>query len=178
METNHFLNVNILDNTEITTTNNVFTLSSSKSSQPTLAKQILLDENMENCPACLNVLTIEKSTCSSCCQQFHDQCFLTDSNLCYACHDIIIQNSIYLHINIKMASVEFKELKSLIMGVDKKVNDFSQQLEKVEHNLTGMINEVKTDVNKLKTKYDESQLEITSLRRDFTELEQGVAGMD
>ncbi|CAC5422216.1 unnamed protein product [Mytilus coruscus] len=77
-----------------------------------------------------------------------------------------------------MASAEFKELKSLIMGVDKKVSDFSQQLEKVEHNLTGMINEVKTDVNILKTKYDESQLEITSLRQDFTELEQGVAGMD
>ncbi|CAC5393605.1 unnamed protein product [Mytilus coruscus] len=41
-----------------------------------------------------------------------------------------------------------------------------------------MINEVKTDVNILKTKYDASQLEITSLRGDFTELEQGVAGMD
>ncbi|CAC5397771.1 unnamed protein product [Mytilus coruscus] len=67
-----------------------------------------------------------------------------------------------------MASAEFKELKILIMGVDKKVSDFSQQLEKVEH-------EVKTDVNVLKTKYDESQLEITSLRQDFTELEQGVA---
>ncbi|CAC5406412.1 unnamed protein product [Mytilus coruscus] len=77
-----------------------------------------------------------------------------------------------------MASAEFKELKSLIMGVGKKVSDFSQQLEKIEHNLTGMINEVKTDVNILKTKYDASQLEITSLRRDFTELEQGVAGMD
>ncbi|CAC5426591.1 unnamed protein product [Mytilus coruscus] len=74
-----------------------------------------------------------------------------------------------------MASAEFKELKSLIMRVDKKVSDFSQQLEKVEHNLTGMINEMKTDVNILKTKYDESQLEITSLRQDFTELEQGVA---
>ncbi|VDI12820.1 Hypothetical predicted protein [Mytilus galloprovincialis] len=77
-----------------------------------------------------------------------------------------------------MASGEFKELKSLIMGVDKKVSDFSQQLQKVEHNLTGMINEVKTDVHVLKTKYDESQLEITTLRRDFTELEQGVADMD
>ncbi|CAC5420973.1 unnamed protein product [Mytilus coruscus] len=41
-----------------------------------------------------------------------------------------------------------------------------------------MINEVKTDVNVLKTKYDESQLEITNLRQDFTELEQCVAGMD
>ena len=30
----------------------------------------------------------------------------------------------------------------------------------------------------LKTKYDESQLEIITLRRDCSEFEQGVAGMD
>ncbi|VDI69476.1 Hypothetical predicted protein, partial [Mytilus galloprovincialis] len=74
-----------------------------------------------------------------------------------------------------MTSAEFIELKSPILGDDKKVSDFSQQLEKVEHNLTGMINQMKTDVNILKTKYDESQLEITRLRRHLKELEQGVA---
>ncbi|CAC5401530.1 MLL3 [Mytilus coruscus] len=82
-----------LDKTEITATDTVCTLSSSNSSKPTLAQQILLEENLEKCPACLRILTFEKSACSICCQQFHDQCFLKDSSLCYASHGTFIQNS-------------------------------------------------------------------------------------
>ncbi|VDI14167.1 Hypothetical predicted protein [Mytilus galloprovincialis] len=78
-----------------------------------------------------------------------------------------------------MASLEqFEELKSLILGVDKKVTVFSEQLTKVERNLTSMIHEVKADVKVLKVKFETSQKEIKTLRHDFTELERGVQGMD
>ncbi|CAC5409871.1 unnamed protein product [Mytilus coruscus] len=78
-----------------------------------------------------------------------------------------------------MASQEqFEELKTLIMGVDKKVTGFSTQLNKVERNLTSMINEVKADVNVLNVKYETSHKELITLRNDFIELERGVQGMD
>ncbi|CAC5362754.1 unnamed protein product [Mytilus coruscus] len=78
-----------------------------------------------------------------------------------------------------MASLEqFEELKSLIMGVDKKVTVFSEQLTKVESNLTSMIHEVKADTKVLNVKFETSQKEIKTLRHDFTELERGVQGMD
>ncbi|CAC5391557.1 RPGRIP1L [Mytilus coruscus] len=78
-----------------------------------------------------------------------------------------------------MASLEqFEELKTLIMGVDKKETVFSEQLTKVERSLTSMIHEVKADVNVLNVKFETSQKEITTLRHDFTELERGVQGMD
>ncbi|CAC5415283.1 unnamed protein product [Mytilus coruscus] len=78
-----------------------------------------------------------------------------------------------------MASLEqFEELKTLIMGVDKKVTGFSAQLTKVERNLTSMIHEVKADVNVLNVKFETSQKEINTLRHDFTKLEKGVQGMD
>ncbi|VDH93681.1 Hypothetical predicted protein [Mytilus galloprovincialis] len=78
-----------------------------------------------------------------------------------------------------MASLEqFEELKSLILGVDKKVTFFSEQLTKVERNLTSMIHEVKADANVLNVKFETSQKEIKTLRHVFTELERGVKGMD
>ncbi|CAG2252908.1 unnamed protein product [Mytilus edulis] len=78
-----------------------------------------------------------------------------------------------------MASIEqFEELKSLILGVDKKVTVFSEQLTKVERNLTSMIHEVKADAKVLNVKFETSQKEIKTLRHDFTELEKGVQGMD
>ncbi|CAG2225411.1 unnamed protein product [Mytilus edulis] len=78
-----------------------------------------------------------------------------------------------------MASLEqFEELKSLILGVDKKVTVFSEQLTKVERNLTSMIHEVKADAKVLNVKFETSQKEIKTLRHDFTELERGVQGMD
>ncbi|VDI42557.1 Hypothetical predicted protein [Mytilus galloprovincialis] len=74
-----------------------------------------------------------------------------------------------------MASLEqFEELKSLILGVDKKVTVFSEQLTKVERNLTSMIHEVKADAKVLNVKFETSQKEIKTLRHDFTELERGV----
>ncbi|VDI46255.1 Hypothetical predicted protein [Mytilus galloprovincialis] len=89
-----------LDKTEITATDT--------SSKPTLAQEILLDENLENCPACLHILTSEKSACSICCQQFHDQCFLKDSNLCYACHGTFIQTLDNTALPNEQQSVNFK----------------------------------------------------------------------
>ncbi|CAG2230944.1 unnamed protein product [Mytilus edulis] len=78
-----------------------------------------------------------------------------------------------------MASQEqFDDLKTLIMGIDKKVTVFSTQLNKVERNLTSMINEVKADVNVLNVKYETSHKELKSLRNDFTELEEVFKGMD
>lgn len=89
-----------VDKTEITATDT--------SSKPTLAQEILLDENLENCPACLHILTSEKSACSICCQQFHDQCFLKDSNLCYACHGTFIQTLDNTALPNEQQSVNFK----------------------------------------------------------------------
>lgn len=73
---------------------------------------------------------------------------------------------------------DIQELKNLIIGVDQKVTDFSGKLDKVEKQLTNMINEVKIDVNTLRTKYETSVVEVKDLRRDFNELERGVAAMD
>jgi hypothetical protein len=39
------------------------------------------------------------------------------------------------------SSAEFQELKTLILGVDKKVGDFSEKLDNVEHSLKTMVNE-------------------------------------
>jgi len=76
------------------------------------------------------------------------------------------------------SSAEFQELKTLILGVDKKVGDFSEKLDNVERNLKTMVNEVKADVNVLKVKCNTSITDIKELRRDFTELERGVSAMD
>ena len=39
------------------------------------------------------------------------------------------------------SSAEIQELKTLILGVDKKVGDFSEKLDNVERNLKTMVNE-------------------------------------
>ena len=76
------------------------------------------------------------------------------------------------------SSAELQELKTLILGIDKKVGDFSEKLDNVEHSLKTMVNEVKADVNVLKVKCNTSITDIKELRRDFTELERGVSAMD
>ena len=69
------------------------------------------------------------------------------------------------------SSAEFQELKTLILGVDEKIGDFSEKLDNVERSLKTMVNEVKADVNVLKVKCNTSITDIKELRRDFTELE-------
>ena len=54
------------------------------------------------------------------------------------------------------SSAEFRELETLILGVDKKVGDFSEKLDNVERSLKTMVNEVKADVNVLKVKCNTS----------------------
>ena len=76
------------------------------------------------------------------------------------------------------SSAEFQDLKTLILGVDKKVGDFSEKLDNVERSLKTMVNEVKADVNVLKVKCNTSITDIKELRRDFTELERGMSAMD
>ena len=69
------------------------------------------------------------------------------------------------------SSAEFQDLKTLILGVDEKVGDFSEKLDNVERSLKTIVNEVKADVNVLKIKCNTSITDIKELRRDFTELE-------
>ena len=52
---------------------------------PTLAQQMLLDENHENCAACDEPLTINKTTCTHCCLQFHTSCINNSEEICNAC---------------------------------------------------------------------------------------------
>jgi archaellum component FlaC len=69
------------------------------------------------------------------------------------------------------SSGEFQDLKTLILGVDEKVGDFSEKFDNVERSLKTIVNEVKADVNVLKVKCNTSITDIKELRRDVTELE-------
>ena len=69
------------------------------------------------------------------------------------------------------SSGEFQDLKTLILGVDEKVGDFSEKFDNVERSLKTIVNEVKADVNVLKVKCNTSIADIKELRRDLTELE-------
>jgi archaellum component FlaC len=69
------------------------------------------------------------------------------------------------------SSGEFQDLKTLILGVDEKVGDFSEKFDNVERSLKTIVNEVKADVNVLKVKCNTSITDIKELRRDVAELE-------
>jgi NurA-like 5'-3' nuclease len=69
------------------------------------------------------------------------------------------------------SSGEFQDLKTLILGVDEKVGDFSEKFDNVERSLKTIVNEVKADVNVLKVKCNTSITDIKEIRRDVAELE-------
>lgn len=70
------------------------------------------------------------------------------------------------------------EIKTLIVDLNQTVEGFDMKLDRVEKNLTNMIEEVKNDVVKVIKGLKGAHDQIGSLREDHSELERGVAAME
>ena len=70
------------------------------------------------------------------------------------------------------------ELKTLVIGLDSKVNQFSTKLDTVEEKFTRMVIEIKSEVNVVKNELICTQEEVKKLRVSHDELERGVQAMD
>lgn len=70
------------------------------------------------------------------------------------------------------------EIKTLIVDLNQTVEGFDMKLDRVEKNLTNMIEEVKNDVVKVIKDLKGAHDQIGSLREDHSELERGVAAME
>jgi len=70
------------------------------------------------------------------------------------------------------------EIKTLIVDLNQTVKGFDMKLDRVEKNLTNMVEEVKNDVVKVIKGLKGAHDQIGSLREDHSELERGVAAME
>ena len=70
------------------------------------------------------------------------------------------------------------EIKTLIVDLNQTVKGFDMKLDRVEKNLTNMVEEVKNDVVKVIKDLKGAHDQIGSLREDHSELERGVAAME
>ena len=70
------------------------------------------------------------------------------------------------------------EIKTLIVDLNQTVKGFDMKLDRVEKNLTNMVEEVKNDVVKVIKDLKGAHDQIGSLREDHSELEKGVAAME
>lgn len=70
------------------------------------------------------------------------------------------------------------EIKTLIVDLNQTVEGFDMKLDRVEKNLTNMIEEVKNDVVKVIKDLKGAHDQIGSLREDHSELKRGVAAME
>ncbi|CAC5402801.1 RAG2 [Mytilus coruscus] len=52
---------------------------------PTSAQQIMLEEQLTNCPSCDKSLDMSKISCTECNQQFHQRCIDSEMDICFAC---------------------------------------------------------------------------------------------
>ena len=78
-----------------------------------------------------------------------------------------------------MASEEaIAELKSLLLGLDTKVNTFSTKLDNIEDKFFKMLTEVKVEVGQVKAEIQTTQNDIHKLRQDHNELERGVGHIE
>lgn len=70
------------------------------------------------------------------------------------------------------------EIKTLIVDLNQTVKGFDMKLDRVEKNLTNMVEEVKNYVVKVIKDLKGAHDQIGSLREDHSELERGVAAME
>ncbi|CAC5402932.1 unnamed protein product [Mytilus coruscus] len=75
-----------------------------------------------------------------------------------------------------LSKTTLEDLKSLILGVDTKVNKFCEKLDTVEHKFSNLVQEVEQDVKKLEV--SKTDQEIKELRQDHDELQRGVEAME
>ena len=77
-----------------------------------------------------------------------------------------------------MSTEGLQEIKTLLIGLDQKVNGFSTKLDQVECKFSQMLAEVKNEVDGMKTELTGCKAVIKSIRHDHNELEKGVAEIE
>ncbi|CAC5408594.1 unnamed protein product [Mytilus coruscus] len=77
-----------------------------------------------------------------------------------------------------LSNTTLEDLKTLIVGVDSKVNKFCEKLDTIEHRFSNLVHEVKQDVTQVKLEFSKTGQEIKELRQDHNELQKGVEAME
>ncbi|CAC5363417.1 unnamed protein product [Mytilus coruscus] len=90
--------------------------------------------------------------------------------------EIDTRNTCIIKTNLLNTTLE--DLKTLILGVDTKVNKFCEKLDTTEHEFSNLVQEVKQAVTQVKIEVSKRGQEIKELRQDHDELQRGVEAME